>query len=437
MLILKNAKIINFSPPSVSKEVNILIDEDQIIELRNDIPINFNGRIIDLNGRYVSPGLVCSHNHFYSTLARGILANIKPPKNFVDILKNLWWKLDKAIDEEILYYSGMIGAIESIKSGTTSVIDHNSSPNFIKGSLNVLKKCFDNVGLRGILCYEISDRNGRNGAIEGIEESVDFINKITQYDSSRNLLESAIGAHASFTLTDETLSLISELLNETGKGIHIHAGEDKFDEAYTKRKFGKSVIKRLNDFKLLNNKTILAHGVHLSNDEINIINGNESFLIHNPRSNMNNSIGYLKNLGRLKNVALGTDGIGSNMLEELKFAYFKNNDEKLKLSPDNFLKYLQNGNSILKRYFTSKFGKIERNYKADLVIFNYNSPTPVANKNLAGHFIYGFLSSDVETVLINGKIVYEKREFPFDINSIYDEARKAAIKLWKRMDKIK
>ncbi len=438
MLIIKHARIINFYPPSVSKEKDIVIEEDRITAVEKNISQDFAGeKIIDLNGKYISSGLVCSHNHFYSALARGILANIKPSKDFTEILRNLWWKLDRAIDEEILYYSGLIGSLESIKTGTTSVIDHNSSPAFIKNSLSVLKNCFEKTGLRGILCYEITDRNGKADSLKGIEESVDFINYIGQTKSSLNLIEAAIGAHASFTLSDNTLSLISDLIKETGRGIHIHTGEDRFDEEHSKLKFGKSVIKRLNDFNLLNERSILAHGVHLLPSEIKIINDNDSFLVHNPRSNMNNSVGYMSNLSRIKNAALGTDGIGSNMFEELKFAFFKNNDAKAKISADNFLKYLQNGNTILQRYFNCKIGKIEKGNKADLVIYDYNSPTPLVNKNLAGHFVFGFSSRDVETVIINGKVVYENRSFPFDVNPIYEGARKAAKKLWKRMDRIK
>ena len=187
---------------------------------------------------------------------------------------------------------------------------------------------------------------------------------------------------------------------------------------------------------MLNEKSILAHGVHLSLNEIKIINDNDSFIVHNPRSNMNNSVGYLNNLHQIKNVTLGTDGIGSNMFEETKFAFFKNNDAKVKLPPEYFLKYLHNGNLILQRYFNSIFGKIEKGYKADLVIYNYNPPTPIGSKNLAGHFVFGFSSRDVETVIINGKIVYENRSFPFEVNSLYAEARKAATKLWKGVDKI-
>ncbi len=438
MLILKNAKIINFYPPSVSTEIDIVIDNGLIIAVGKNISNNFtSNKIIDISGKYVSSGLVCSHNHFYSALARGITANIKPSKNFTEILKYLWWKLDMAIDEEILYYSGLIGSLEAIKSGTTAVIDHNSSPQFINNSLNILKNGFEKAGLRGILCYEITDRNGKDGALKGIEESVDFINEIEQNKSADNLIEAAVGAHASFTLSDDTLSLMSDLIEETGKGIHIHISEDKIDENISEKKFGKSVVKRLNDFNLLNQKSILAHGVYLSPAEISMINYHDAFLVHNPRSNMNNNVGYMNKLNKIKNVAIGTDGIGSNMFEELKFAYFKSNDAKAKIPMDNFLNYLQNGNSILHRYFNSKFGKIEKGYKADLVIYDYNATTPIVNKNLAGHFIFGFSSRDVETVIINGKVVYENRNFPFDVTSIYNEAKKAAQKLWKKMDKLK
>jgi cytosine/adenosine deaminase-related metal-dependent hydrolase len=141
-------------------------------------------------------------------------------------------------------------------------------------------------------------------------------------------------------------------------------------------------------------------------------------------------------LNKVKNVGIGTDGIGANMFEEIKFAFFKNTDSKGKLTIDDFLKFLQNGNILLERYFNKKFGKIEKGYLADIVIYNYNPPTNLVDENLAGHFIYGFSSRDVETVIINGSIVYENRQFPFEINSIYFEARTAAEEMWKRMDKI-
>ncbi len=441
MLLLKNANIIQFNPPKLIQGVDILIENRMIKEVGQDLNTKYNpDKILNLDGKYVSPGLVCSHNHFYSALARGILADIQPCNNFLDILKNLWWKLDRALDEESIYYSGLIGALEAVKCGTTSVIDHNASPSFITGSLSTLKKGFEKAGLRGILAYEITDKNGEKDVDEGVKESVDFSNLIDKEKTSNDsnlLIETAIGAHAPFTLSDKSLEKIKEAIEMTKRGLHIHVSEDETDAEHSKKNFGKDVLKRLDDFYLLNEKALIAHGVYLTDDDISILNERDSFLLHNPRSNMNNGVGYMKSLSKIKNVAIGTDGIGSNMFEEVKFSFFKNNDEHCKLNMNDYMKYLQNGNVILERYFDKKFGKIEKDYLADIVIYDYTPPTNLVEENLAGHFIYGFSSRDVETVIINGSIVYENRKFPKDINSIYSEARDVANKLWERMNEIK
>jgi putative selenium metabolism protein SsnA len=438
MLILKNATLINFHPSSVQEGVDIIIENNIITEVGKGIASGYKtGKVIDLNGKLVSPGIVCSHNHFYSMLSRGIMAKIKPSSDFISVLKNLWWRLDLALDEESLYYSGLTGALEAIKCGTTSVIDHNASPSYIKGSLNLLKKSFEQVGLRGILAYEITDRNGDIGAMEGVDESVEFINSVAK-DKKKNpaehLVEGAFGGHAPFTMSNHTLKLISEKLEGNNKGIHFHVAEDQYDGSYSHHHFGQDIIKRLEDHNLLNDKAILVHGVYLGDSDIDILNNHDAFLVHNTRSNMNNSVGYMSKLNKIKNPALGTDGIGSNMFDESKFAFFKNADAKGNLSMDDVFKMLDNGNLILSRYFDQKFGRIEKGFAADLVIYDYNAPTPLVNENLQGHLIFGFESHDVETVIINGKLVYENRTFPFDTAEIYAKSKVAAKKLWSNMD---
>lgn len=436
MIVLKNTNLIQFYPPKIYYNVDVIIENEIIIDTGRNVGDNYKSdKTLNLNNKFISTGLVCSHNHFYSVLARGILADINTCNNFLDILKNLWWKLDRAIDEESLYYSGIIGALEAIKSGTTSVIDHNASPNFISGSLSTLKKAFETAGLRGILAYEITDRNGIDGMIEGVKESIKFAENIE--NDKRDLIETAIGAHAPFTLSDNSLEQIREAIKTTNRGLHIHVSEDETDPSYSNQQFGKDVLKRLDNFSLLNNKSIIAHGVYLTENDINILNERDSFLVHNPRSNMNNGVGYMNNLYKIKNVGIGTDGISSNMFEEIKFAFFKNNDSNGKLNMNDFMKFLQNGNLILERYFDNKFGKIEKGYIADIVIYDYIPPTNLVDENLAGHFIYGFSSRDVETVIINGNIVYENRSFPFETNSIYSKARAVANKMWERMNQIK
>ena len=440
MIVLKNATLINFHPSTVTPDVDIVIENNTITEMGQGISFRFHAdKVIDLKGKLVSPGIVCSHNHFYSMLARGIMANIKPSGDFISVLRNLWWRLDRALDEESLYYSGLTGALEAIKAGTTSVIDHNASPSFIKGSLNLLKKSFEQIGLRGILAYEVTDRNGEIGMLEGVDESVDFINQVNKEkksNPSQHLVEAAFGGHAPFTLNDYTLKLISEKLQGTHKGIHFHVAEDSYDVSPSHHNYGKDIMKRLEDAHLLNDKAILVHGVYLNDNDIDIINAHDAFLVHNTRSNMNNSVGYMHKLNQVKNGALGTDGIGSNMFDESKFAFFKNADAKGKISMDDIFRLLDNGNTILSRYFDKKFGRIEQGYVADLVIYDYCAPTPLLSENLQGHLVFGFESHDVETVIVNGKIVYENRAFPFDTAEIYAKSKEAAKKLWSKMDSL-
>jgi putative selenium metabolism protein SsnA len=432
MLLLKDARLLQFLPPEVREGMDVLIDGNKVVRVgQNLAPDSADARTIDLAGNLLSPGIVCSHNHFYSALARGILADIKPSTDFVSVLQNLWWRLDRAIDEEILYCSGLVGAIEAVRAGTTAVVDHHASPGFIGGSLKTLKKAFEKVGLRGILCYEVTDRNGGSQMRQGIEENIAFAQS-----AKGGLLEAAIGAHAAFTLGDEALALLSEAVRATGSGIHIHAAEDSYDSAAAHHLYQMDIMQRLESRNLLDGKTICAHGVHLTDSDISKLNEHDCFLVHNARSNMNNGVGYAGKLPAIRNVALGTDGIGSDMLEEMKFAYFKHRDAGGAFWPGNFLAFLHNGTRLLERYFPGSFQRIEAGSVADLVIYDYRNPTPLVGENIAGHLAFGLSSGSVKTVIINGSIVYEDRRFPFDLDPIYEKANRAAKALWKRMDEL-
>jgi len=434
-LLLKNGTFFEFSYPFKVEKSDILVEDGIISKVGSFDYSDFKGTVLDLTGKYISPGLVCSHNHFYSALARGITVNIGKTPDFISILEQLWWKLDKAIDEEVIYYSSLIGAIDAIKSGTTSVFDHHSSPSFINGSLKLIEKSFLETGLRGILCYEVSDRNGEKGMIEGIEENLTFSSYLTKKNKSQ-LIESAIGAHASFTLGDRAMSLLSMSIDRTGKGIHIHVAEDKYDVNFSVNNYGRTPVERLYDFGLLTEKSLLAHCTHISSIDLKLIEQKKSFIVHNPKSNMNNKVGYFKQAGSFSKVALGTDGIGSNMLEELKFSYFIAKENKMDFDFKKCNDLLNTGNIILNQYFNKNFGKISEGYTADLTIYDYFSPTPINEKNIAGHLIFGISAKDVESVIINGNLVYQNREFPFKIGDIYSKGQKIATKLWQKMENL-
>ena len=444
MVLIRNATVVHLHPAEVIRDVDIVIDGTKII----DVAAGAGSEVLadvtfDAKGKIVMPGLICSHNHFYSGLARGILAYIPPITDFVSNLTNLWWRLDRAIDEEILRYSGLVCCVEAIKAGCTAVVDHHASPSYIMGSLDVLKKCFERTGLRGVECYETTDRNGEEGMYCGIDENLRFAQLIEGERLSKpeeRLVESMIGGHAPFTLSDRGLRALGDVVEKTGRGFHIHVAEDKFDQSYTHRYYRKEILARLDAFGLLTDKSVLVHGLYLTADEVETLNQRDAFLVHNCRSNMNNSVGYNTMLDSVSHVGIGTDGIGSDILQEVKIAYFKSRDVNGTLLPADYLGFMQAGNGILEKAFggdgtaSPRFGRIEKGYKADITIFDYQSPTPLVDENVGGHVIFGMGSRDVDTVIINGNVIMEHRSFSWDVDAVYRDAQPVAKRLWAAMD---
>lgn len=441
MLLLKNCTAIEFHPSRVASGVDIVIQGDKIVAVGENLAARYpDAQRKEMHNKLVMPGLVCAHNHFYSGLSRGILAPIAPCPDFISTLKNLWWRLDRALDEESLYYSGLICSLESIRSGCTAVIDHHASPNLIKGSLAILRRGFLEAGLRGMTCFETTDRNGGLAEMEaGVAENIDFASLIDSERAAHQqnpLVECHLGAHAPFTLSDAGLEMLYQAKKTTGRGLHIHVAEDRYDVSHSHDKYGLDPIIRLDKFGLLDEKTLIAHALWLSPQEIALLNERQAALVHNARSNMNNHVGYNANLADYHLSTLGTDGIGADMFEELKFAFFKHRDAGGPLWPDNFLRMLHNGNTLLERNFSQPFGQLAAGYTADLTICDYTSPTPLQAENLAGHLAFGMSSSSVHSVMIAGRMVYEDRQFPFDVEPLYASARKAASRLWQNMAKL-
>ncbi len=438
MLLIKNATAVEFEPAKITEGVDILVENDLIKEVGTNLSTQGVTKVIDATGKLVFPGLVCGHHHYYSGLSRGVMANIDPCPDFISTLKNLWWRMDRGFDEEIAYYSSAICSLEAIKSGCTSVIDHHASPSYIKGSLKTLREGFLKANLRGMTCYETTDRNEGMKEVEaGVQENIDFANFVDANkaaDPSSYLVEAHIGAHAPFTVPDDGLGMLAQACKETGRGLHIHVAEDIYDCSHSRHHYGKELLARLDSFGLLNSKAVVGHGAGLLQSDIDLLNERDGFLLHNARSNMNNHVMYNANLPKYKNVALGTDGIGADMFEELKFAYFKHRDAGGELWPDSYLRFLHNGNELLARNFGAQFGRLEAGYKADIVVYDYESPTPLVAANLPGHMAFGMNSTGVRTVIVNGQVSYEDYAFPFEIEEIYANARKVAQRLWKNMD---
>ncbi len=287
----------------------------------------------------VTPGLVCAHHHLYSALARGMPPPPATPTTFLSVLEQIWWRLDTALDLEMLEWSAKLGALEALEAGCTAIIDHHESPNAIEGSLSVIADACAEVGVRVVAGYGVTDRHGADGARRGLEENDRFLR-----EGGRGM----VGVHAAFTCSDDTLAAAAALAASHGVGVHIHVAEGPDDAGAVARLAG-----------LTTDDWLLIHGVHLPDDH-----GLAGTVVHNPRSNMNNSVGYARPVRFSNSVALGTDGIGADMLAEFQLAFVAARADDVTFSPDTAWSWLESGWALVPEA------------RADRVTWSYGSMDP-------------------------------------------------------------
>ncbi|MEW6282708.1 MAG: putative aminohydrolase SsnA [Candidatus Eremiobacterota bacterium] len=390
---------------------------------------------IDMRGMVVMPGHVNAHDHLYSALARGISMTGEPPQNFVQILERLWWRLDRALSEEDVYYSALLGFVEAVKRGTTTVIDHHASPGCIAGSLDRLAQAARQVGLRACLCYEVTDRNGPDGARAGIEENVRFLKAC----GTDGYLAGAFGLHASFTVGPRTLE---QCLSAAPPGafFHVHVAEDGADVAHARENYGKPALQRLLDEGLKGHPVLAAHCIHLEESEYPLLAEHDVTVLHNPESNMNNAVGCAavrRILGLGGMVALGTDGMTQDLFQEIKALPLAH--RLVALHPQSFgydeiyrLAYLNNP-ALAGRFFGRRVGVLEEGAAADLIALKYLPPTPLTGDNFIGHLIFGLGSAPVDTTVVGGRVLVRGgRMLSVDEDELAARCRELARRLWSR-----
>ncbi|HTP12441.1 MAG TPA: putative aminohydrolase SsnA, partial [Bacteroidota bacterium] len=429
-LVIKNTRAIVLEPPGIT-DCDIRIVDGEIEKVARSIRPARGEETVDLSGKIVVPGFVNAHTHLYSALSRGMPGPKEPPANFPEILRKIWWKLDEALDEESIYGSALAGAIEALKFGTTTLVDHHASPNHIHNSLDIIKDAISRVGIRGVLCYETTDRGGLKRRDQGLEENERFITENTNNTHFRG----AMGAHACLTLGDDSLKKLGEVAETYDCGVHIHVAEDRADVVNSLKRYRIGVVDRLAKFGILRKKSIFAHGVHLNGSDIAKIRKSGTWMVHNPRSNMNNRVGYAPLASFGKRTALGTDGFPSDMFEEARLGYFRNVESGQRRTLRGLVPLIQNGHALVSEFFGRPFGAMEEGNAADLVVLDYEPPTPLHQKNIHGHFLFGMNSSHVQHVMVDGNwLVWDRRVVGIDEQKVMAEAAKVAAKLWKRMN---
>ncbi len=416
----------------------IKIDNGLITDVGEGTPSSAD---LDLRGKLVLPGFVNLHSHLYSGLVRGMPLDVSP-YSFLEILEDIWWKLDLCLDEESVYYSALVGGIESIKSGVTAIVDHHASYGCVRGSLLLLKRALvDELGMRADLCYEVSDRCGREKAEEAVEENLSFIE--LSLKEGKGYFKAHFGLHASFTLSDETLQACVRSAPES-IGFHIHLAEGPEDQRDSIEKYDLRAVERLDRWGILRRNTIVVHGIDLSADEKDILASRGVFFVHCPQSNMNNGVGTA-DLSSMFNrgikVCLGNDGYGFNILNDLRVAFLLQKHEKrdfnavsLKEVSDTLLR---NNYKALESFWEGelKFGKIAPGYAADMIVIEYEPPTPFSAENFLGHLIFGIADNiKVDKVMVGGKFLLDNgKVLNVDEEKVFSEARKVAERLWKKV----
>lgn len=437
MLLVGNGRVISNAQDSywekgcVAIHANTILDVGNTQELKERYP---EAQFIDAKGKVIMPGLINTHMHLYSTFARGMALKDAPPTHFVEILERLWWRLDKVLTLEDVYYSALISMIECIKNGTTTIFDHHASPFALRESLFTIAKAAEKLGLRSCLAYEVSDRDGEQKMLEGIRENLDFINYTKQRRDG--ILKGMFGLHASFTLSDQTLEKCREA--NAGSGFHVHVAEGAADLKDSLKRYGKGVVERLADFGILGPKSVASHCVHISSEEIGLLKESRTRVVHNPESNMSNAVGCAPVLEMVRQgvcVGLGTDGYTGDMFESLKVAHLLHKHEGGNPSVGVEVPQMlfQNNLEIGNEYFGRIIGRLTPGAYADLIIVDYNPTTRMDRSNASSHILLGMSGRAVDTVIINGRLVMQDRRIiGIDEEEIYAKAREHADKVWER-----
>lgn len=409
----------------------LYVDRDTLISQRGDFSVErgYGGgihavpeippgvQVLECGGRIVTRAFAVAHHHIYSSLARGMPPPTLAPTSFREILERVWWRLDRALDAELIATSARIAALDLLHAGVTCVIDHHSSPCAAQGSLGLIADVLDAAGVEHLLCLELSDRDGPAALQSGLAES-------QRHAAKKPAL---IGLHASFTVSDPLLREAVMLARSLDTGVHVHVAEAQSDQEETLARHGCRVVQRLADAGALDLRgTLLAHCLHLDASERDLIAGSRAWVVQNPESNRLNAVGAFDPRGLGDRILLGTDGMHGDALASLRAAYLDGQSQG-GLTPGDAWKRLQRVDDYLE-------ARGLRRGDNDLVVIDYDSPTPVGRGNFAAHAVYGSAQWRALHVVAAGRVVLENGVVQtMDEGDVRARARLQALRLWTKM----
>jgi putative selenium metabolism protein SsnA len=428
MILIGNGKIITRdSAQPLIENGAVLVEGNRILKVGKKVDLmkeHPEAEFIDARNGLIMPGLINTHNHIYSAMARGLAIEGYNPKGFLDILDGLWWNIDRHLTLEQTRQSAIATYIDCIRNGVTTVFDHHASYGSIEGSLFTIAEAAKNLGVRTCLCYEVSDRDGKDKMKAAVRENADFI-KYTK-GLTDDMAKAMMGIHASFTISDETFSHIREN-TPSDIGYHIHVAEGIEDLYDSLNKYGKRVVNRLMDQGILGPKTVAGHCVYVNTQEMELLRQTDTVVVHNPESNMGNACGCPPTIEIFRRgilTGLGTDGYTNDMFESYKVGNLLHKHSLCDAAAawtEIPSMLFENNARIANRYFETPLGVIREGAAADIIVAEYNPLTPINGDNINSHMLFGLNGSKVVTTMINGVVLMKDRELLY-----IDEAKAMA-----------
>ncbi len=441
-MLITHGTVVTFDAPNtVINDGAVMIEGDSIIAVGETADLaarHPDAETLDVGGRLVMPGNICAHTHFYGAYARGLAIPGPAPKDFPEILARLWWQLDKALTPEDVYSSAMVCLVDAVRRGTTTLFDHHASPNAINGSLDIIAGAVQEAGLRTCLCYEVTDRDGAERCEAGIMENARFIERVRHQGGSQ--LGALFGLHAALTLSDETLDRCVAAAPD-GVGFHIHAAEGPADQELSLSRHDMRVIHRLNSRGILGPRTIVAHAIAIDPWEMEALRDTETWVSHQPRSNMNNAVGVADIPSMLRagmKVVLGNDGFSNDMFQEMKFAYLLHKshrgDPRVMGGYDVMAMAVANNARLAGSIFgEGRLGRLAPGALADVIVLDYYPFTPLTADNVPWHIVFGIDGSNVTHTIAGGQLLMKERELLcLDEQEIMAKALERAPGVWER-----
>lgn len=389
--------------------------------------------VIDARGCIVMPGLICSHTHLYGIALRGSALDIEPPSDFLQILQRIWWPVDEALTNNDAYATALAAGTESLMNGTTCFADTYSAPNAIEGSLDQIAKASNEVGLRGVISFEATERRSEEEGRRGLEESLRFIGR-----KDRGRAMGMISLHAPFTVSDELMSRGAEASREHRVPLTIHVSEGPNDGYHNMERYGKRSVERLHDLGVLSPRSVLAHCVHLNEREIGLAARSRASIAHNPMSNMLNAVGVaslLEMVDQGVNVGLGNDGYVFDMFENMRAGFLlqrvarRNPDRP---SPQEMVEMCTV--NAARAYGLASLGSIEAGKRGDIIVIRPSFTATPYSGSIYGYIINGVRGSDVRDAVVDGEVVMRgKKLLRVDAGKAEAKVMRTVEKLWRRL----